>query len=108
MRRALHLLLLLAVLWCGIHVGEPAMAHDETLHHQLAAADDSSRDAGGEKQDGVFDAAHVGHHHCPMAPACNDGAASSTGLTDGAPVFAAAVAPLASLSQAPPLEPPAA
>jgi hypothetical protein len=108
MRRVLHLLLLMAVLWCGIHVGEPAMAHDQTLHHQFESAGDRGHDDAGETQDGALDVAHVGHHHCPMAPACDDASAAAIGIGDGAPLLAAIISPLASLSQAPPLEPPAA
>jgi len=51
MRRILHTLLVAAVLMCGLHIGEPAHAHDNLEQHQSIT--DSGKDA-----DGDGDAAH--------------------------------------------------
>lgn len=103
MRPDLRLLLIICVLWCGVHVAQPAWAHDEAAHHQADAAADE-QDKG---HVGSADAAHVGHHHCPAA--LHQSAASLDYTARGRPlVFAARPMPLGSVAQAPPLEPPAA
>lgn len=106
MRRLLHMLLVVCVLWCGAHVAEPVQAHDEAAHHALEAGpahDDG--EAPGTHEGG---AAHAVQHHCPVAPDQAPGAAVCAVDSGGALHFAAPVAALASLSRAPPVEPPAA
>jgi len=108
MRALVHLLLIFSVLWCGSHLGEPAQAHEHgaeqalTLDAHLLPGDgDGAGETPGEHAKG-------GHHHCPIAP---DGLAAPA-LCDPvpatAPLFARRIATLNSLSQAPPVQPPAA
>lgn len=106
MRRLLHMLLVVCVLWCGAHIAEPVQAHDEAAHHALEAGPGhADEEAPGEHEGG---AAHAVQHHCPVAP--DQAAAPPACAVDGARAahFAAPVAALASLTRAPPLEPPAA
>lgn len=106
MRRFLHLLLFVCVLWCGAHVAEPVQAHDEATHHALEAGPGhEDGEAPGTHESG---AAHAVQHHCPVAPEQAQGAAACATERGDAAHFAAPVAPLASLTRAPPVEPPAA
>jgi hypothetical protein len=100
----LRLLLIACVLWCGAHVAQPAWAHDEVAHHQADAALDDE----GSDHKGSADAAHIAHHHCPAALHQNAVAALDDRACGAPLLFAARTAPLASRSQAPPIEPPAA
>jgi hypothetical protein len=67
MRRALHLLVIVTVLMCGLHVGESAEAHAGVEQHQPFSVFDapSAKDEGSDR--GNTKAAHASHHHCPMA-----------------------------------------
>jgi hypothetical protein len=105
MRRVLSLLLVLAVLWCGSHLGESAMAAD--FHDDAACAVESPLDcdASGE---GSPQGAHGLHHHCPLAPADRTATSAMLGASPGAPPCQRPVTRLDSLSQAPPLQPPTA
>lgn len=103
-RSLLHMLLALAVLLCGLHIGEPAHAENGAGEHAAthAIADTGHADSNAPDQDEGAD-----HHHCPMAPAI--------AAPDDLPVFAAVIlldtrpgASLRSLTRAPPIEPPAA
>jgi hypothetical protein len=108
MRRMLHLLVVIAVLMCGLHIGEPAFAYDEADHHQIGqdAGQTSDSDEGSPKDSG--NVGPSGHHHCPMTPDPRDMAALS-GITPAeALLFAHPVDILHSLSQAPPVDPPSA
>lgn len=104
MHRVLRLLLIVCVLWCGAHVAQPAWAHDDAAHHRAEAAP-VDEDRG---HTGSADAAHAVHHHCPAALHQNAAAAPDVMICGAPLLFAARAAPLASRSQAPPLEPPAA
>jgi len=67
MRRALHLLLAFAVLWCGLHVMDPAEARSAAFHADHAA--EISGDAGERDDRDHAPARHAcHHHHCPVAP----------------------------------------
>lgn len=92
---------MIAVLWCGVHVAQPAFAHDEVAHHQADAAA-----AGENDHQGAADATHAAHHHCPSALHLNEAALVATACGE-ALLFAKRTVPLRSLAQAPPLEPPA-
>lgn len=100
----LRLLLMVCVLWCGMHIAEPVQAHGEALHH-LNGADSSHPDTSDESN---HNDKHAMQHHCPVAT--DHAASGATGAMPdcSAPVFAATAAALPSHSQAPPLEPPAA
>jgi hypothetical protein len=103
MRRAVRLLLVFAVLWCGLHLDEAAKARADWAYGAAApASSDNSSDRGDEPEN----IAHIGHHHCPMAPdprvtTPDDAAVKPVGLHFARPAMA-----LHSLAQAPPLEPP--
>lgn len=104
MRAAIRLLTLLCLLWCGVHVAEPAAAHGGPVaeHQAIDAGQPSPSDSVPEQ------GTHAGHHHCPIAPdqrLAEAAAAPALGTTR--PVAAATDA-LASLTRAPPLQPPAA
>lgn len=103
MTRALRLLLLISVFLCGLHAAEPVQAHDQHAHHELSGAD-----AGEDAHTGAEQAAHAVHHHCPMAPDQASSTACGAPPPDALGPFARPAAALASRSQAPPLEPPAA
>lgn len=106
MRAAFRLLVMIAVLWCGLHLDEPAHAHEDIEQHQVLDAPDPDGDDRPDR-DGPSKAAHV-HHHCPMAAEPRTGTVSvGPGLTAEI-LFPGRVAVLHSLSQAPPVEPPSA
>jgi hypothetical protein len=106
MPRLLGLLVIFSVLWCGLHLMEPAgTAPGLADSHEIAAGD-----APGDCHDsgaGSGKAAHSSHHHCPVAPeprlASADTAARGESL-----FFAGLTARMPSLAEAPPLEPPTA
>lgn len=108
MQRFMRLLMVMAVLWCGVHTAVPASAMTEGAPTEASAHADhgfeTSRDRPGEsdKPD------QVSHNHCPMAPDQPIAAAVGKPLTLKGPVFALPVQTLSSRSQAPALEPPAA
>lgn len=108
MRHLVHLLLILTVFWCGSHLGEPAQAHERSAEQAWALDAHLLPDDGNEPDKGPGDHAYGGHHHCPVAP---DGHAALA-LRDMEPanalLFARRIAALNSLSQAPPVQPPAA
>lgn len=106
MRRVMHILLAVAVLWCGLHLGEPAHAHDEAEQHQ-AHDGASATDDGEQDRTGPAKAIHL-HHHCPMATGQHLNAISAEAAMGEALLFVRPVAALHSRSQAPPLEPPVA
>jgi len=99
-------MLIVSVLLCGAHVAEPVQAHDEAMHHALEAGPGHADDEPAGTHDGG--AAHAVQHHCPVAPDQVPEAGPAAAETGEAAHFATPVAPLGSLSRAPPLEPPAA
>ena len=105
MRRLLHLLILAAVLWSGLHPAEPALAHEGSVNHQLEAGLAADENASGE---GAQEAAHAGHHHCPVGTCHGEGPGLNQSLAARPLLFARPQAILGSLAQAPPLQPPAA
>lgn len=106
MSRALHLLIMLCVLMCGLHLGEPAQAHDGPAQPEYAqnAATDSDKDdrVPGESTK----LGQGGHSHCPMTPEQTGAPAFAQLPLADAMLFAAPVTVLHSLSQAPPVDPP--
>lgn len=104
MRRAIQILLVIAVLWCGLHLPPAetdAMASSaiaDAAHAVPDSADDSAQPHGG----------HGCHSHCPLAANLNSGPSSGIHAPIGAPHFASRIATLTSAAQAPPVEPPAA
>lgn len=105
MRRALHLLLAFAVLWCGVHLSERPGAADfgfaEPAHQNAVFLADS-----GAGHEDAGDAVHACHHHCPVATPHRPLAVAEP--RDAAPQRHDAVpaAALRSRPGAPPLEPP--
>lgn len=107
MPRLLNLLVIFSVLWCGLHLMEPAgtvaglvdLAHAEAVHAD-GPANDCDGDAG--------KVAHSGHHHCPVAPDQRAPALAAVPYPATTPLFARQPGALASLAQAPPLQPPTA
>ena len=106
MRRLLHMLLVACVLLCGAHVAEPVQAHDEAVHHAREAGPGHARGEPAGTHEGG--AAHAAQHHCPVAPDQRPAAVARVLEPGEAAHFAAPAAPLASLTRAPPLEPPSA
>lgn len=100
---ALRLVVMFTLIWCGLHIAEPAQAHGGPVAaHALmdAGHDGDERSQPGEPM-------HGGHHHCPVAadPAPHGDAATLTPAPS--PVFASGTATMRSLTRAPPLQPPA-
>ena len=106
MRRLLHMLLVVCVLWCGAHIAEPVQAHDEATHHALEAGPGHADGEPAGKHEGGT--AHAVQHHCPIAPDHAAPAAPCVVDDAGTVHFASPVTALTSLKRAPPLEPPAA
>ncbi|KKC24612.1 hypothetical protein [Sphingomonas sp. SRS2] len=105
MRRFLHLLILTAVLCCGVHIGNEAQAREHVAQQLLETQDHD--DSGAAPHGAPGNAADGGHHHCPAAPGPR--AASIGGaIVVKAILCAAPVAVLYSRSQQPPVEPPSA
>ena len=108
MRRLLQTLLLVAVFLCGVHPGEPAQAHEDPAQH-LLHLDSHMPDTG---DDGApADAEQVpaaGHQHCPMSAGDHFAPVACTAPHNASLLFARPAATLASLTRAPPVEPPAA
>lgn len=105
MRPLLRLVLMFTLTWCGLHIAEPAQAHGGPVAEH-ALLEPAGHDGEDRQQPG--EPAHASHHHCPVAPdqSLRDGDAA---LSSGAAlIFAPRVAPLCSLAQAPPLQPPSA
>lgn len=104
MRAAFHLLVLLCLIWCALGISEPVEAYAGSPEVMAMAVDhaDLSLDHG----DGEQAAGH--HHHCPVAPDVLLGSAQPQKTRYRDPVFASRVSALASLTRAPPLQPPAA
>lgn len=104
MRAAIRLLTMLCLLWCGLHIAEPAAAHDGPVVEHQAVDTNHPNPSDTTPEQGT----HASHHHCPIAPdqAWAD-AAGAPHLVIAAPVAARTTA-LASLTRAPPLQPPAA
>lgn len=107
MFRAIRLLVVLAVLWCGLHLS-PAEA--DVPHGKAGAGlmlHDEAR--GGVPSDhGLPHASQACHNHCPVAPDQGHGAALSAPALAAAAPFATPAKKLVSLSRAPPVQPPAA
>lgn len=104
MRGAFQLLLICCLIWCALGVTEPAHAYAGSQEQGVSsvAHDDNSM---ADLSDDELSANH--HHHCPVAPAIPWGSASRNPHLLPVPIFTARIAVLASLSRAPPLQPPA-
>ncbi|RYD65799.1 MAG: hypothetical protein EOP58_06760 [Sphingomonadales bacterium] len=104
MQFALRLFLTLSLIWCGLHVAEPAQAGvaqaDQSEVAKLLDAD-SGTEAGEPASD-----AH--HHHCPVAPDPDHSGSDLPGLSLTNAPFTPPSAALRSLTRAPPLQPPSA
>lgn len=108
MRRAIQILVLVAVFLCGAHPGEPAQAHEDPAQHLLHLDSHMPDQDGGAGPSDADHVIHAGHQHCPLAADDRDAAHSCEAPPSDAPPFAPPIAPLASLTRAPPLQPPAA
>lgn len=106
MRRAINFLLVLAVLWCGLHLS-PAEA-DEGAGRSAGISVQPYSD--GERADDHSQphVAHGCHSHCPLASGANLDPALNTMTLEKALHYAAPVDPLKPIVQAPPVEPPSA
>jgi hypothetical protein len=106
MHRALHLLIMVSVLMCGVHFGETAQAHAAVDEHQTFSHTDAQTDQGDDNDRTPANAAHAMHHHCPVATDLRVAFGVEAISIGKAIPFATPVAALGSLSQAPPVEPP--
>lgn len=107
MRRVLHILLMIAVLCCGIHLGEDAAAHEGAPAYEIEHATPLPPDDADDPCE-TGKVAHAGHHHCPVASDPSPGALPSEIASSDALLFCRPVAALRSRSLPPPVEPPAA
>lgn len=99
----MRVLMILAVLFCGMNIAESASAHasgDRSAFH--IGIDDSGR----ESREPESKLAHGSHHHCPMAPDFSRAAPDSVPAPSKGPVFAASVTRLHSRASPPLLDPP--
>ena len=108
MRRALHFLVIVTVLMCGLHLGETAQAHADIDQHQVFSDADAPSGEDEDSDRGLAKAAHASHHHCPVAADLKAASGSQERMPSDAILFTRPAAALHSLSQAPPLEPPVA
>lgn len=106
MRRMLHLMVMLTVLWCGLHLAEPAHAHAGIANELAYAEYDSPPGEDDASKKAPANAAHTGHHHCPVATDARSLGADGVVFPEDAVLFALPVTALRSMSQAPPLDPP--
>ncbi|RYD88238.1 MAG: hypothetical protein EOP61_33955 [Sphingomonadales bacterium] len=104
MHVALRLLLALSLIWCGLHVAEPAQA-GAAHADQSQVAKLLDADCGEERGE---PASHAHHHHCPVAPDPAREGGNLHRLALATAPFAQPTAALRSLSRAPPLQPPSA
>lgn len=105
MRPLLRLVVMFTLIWCGLHIAEPAQAHGGAVAEH-ALLEPAGHDGEDRQQPG--EPAHASHHHCPVAPdqSLRDShAAWANGISL---IFVAPVAALHSRAQAPPLQPPSA
>jgi hypothetical protein len=105
MGAALRLLTILALVFCALGIGETDAAHASAPSAQASATavpDTPPADPGGA----IPEAAH--HHHCPLAPALPQARTAAHPASAASAPVASRIAALASLTRAPPLEPPAA
>ncbi|MEO5587787.1 MAG: hypothetical protein ABIQ81_08870 [Novosphingobium sp.] len=104
MSRWLNLLVICSVLWCGLHVMEPAGMASSMNYEASADA------LGGcpDRDDDSGHAANAGHHHCPVTAELPSAGAEGAFVSHKRMFFAGLSGALPSLAQAPPLEPPTA
>ncbi len=104
-RTCVHILLLLAMIWSGVHASAPAAANES--HHATDIhlhADASPPDSG--QDDGDTDRAHGSHHNCPVAPDLLLTGAQDMLRRTGSLLFARPASELASRAPPPLLDPP--
>lgn len=106
MRCAFRLVLMFTLLWCGLHLAEPAQAHGAATEAHawtgVAVADaDDCAPTGGTP-------APEADHHCPMAPDLGVVPRVAGPMLPAVPVMLTPARPLASRALAPPLQPPSA
>src|SRR5262249_26454548 len=105
MRASLHLLLALMVVWCGLHLAGPVEASAGMSHADRSIG---AASPGHDHHDGAAKVRAPRPHPCPAAPAVWAAAPAEPVELPAAILFAASATTLASLSPAPPLQPPSA
>ncbi len=97
----MHLILMACVFLCALGLAEPAAAHSPYDREHVVA--------GATVADGDLSDANalVHHHHCPVAPDLSHGGADERIMLSVAVPVRSPTAPLASLTRAPPVPPPA-
>lgn len=103
MRRAIHLLIVAAVLWCGLHLSPAEADVVVSATAETSAAAHADHDASDDHP--LRQASHGCHSHCPLAIESASSPALGTPLVR-ASLVALPSPRLASLSLAPPIEPP--
>lgn len=102
MRFLVCLLLAVTMAWCGLHIAEPADLHaTPTVVASIDHPSSGEHEAPGQP-------AHASHHHCPVAPDQQVAVGDVTRCQSRMQMFVTAPDRLASLSHAPPLQPPSA
>lgn len=109
--RFISLFVLLGILFCGIV--EPAIAHAEnaiTAHgnEMFAIVEPADPDHGDSNEQTGAKPCHVASHHCCIALAVDAPSLTLQSDSGSANTSALAATAMSSLSQAPPIEPPAA
>jgi hypothetical protein len=103
-RRLLSILLVISVLWCGLELCPPALAHGAIDQAAVNATPEDSSD----RHAGPLEAVHAGHHHCPLATNLGEAAVWFGLDSDPGLRWATRIQPLASRTEAPRPQPPAA
>lgn len=107
MRRVLHLLLLLAVLWCGLDLS-PAEAEVLGEFSTISGSHQASTDQKSTEDHERVHIFHGCHGHCCVAPALDPAPSLGSHTIAGVLLFMPPSLLMASRSQAPPVEPPSA
>jgi hypothetical protein len=107
MRRLLSLLIILAVLGCGLQLGEKETALEVAIHHQFALDAPLHANDGDASTGQPAKHADAGHHHCPIAPDLRSEPVLCAPVVETI-LTVRPVLVMPSLALAPPIEPPAA
>ena len=106
MRRAIHLLIIVTVFWCGLHLSSAeADIGVSTAFESSVSAQLHGHDADDERQGNFL---HGCHSHCPVATDITSGPMLSAPDPVRALFFVMPSLRLASVDTAPPIEPPSA
>lgn len=106
MRGAVHLLIALSVLWCGLHLSSAEADMVLPAGTEMSMSAQAGHDAAGDHA--LPHVAHGCHSHCPIATDLASGPALATPGSGRGTFFTMPRLRLPSIAVAPPIEPPSA